>query len=95
MSTYKELENLMKAFASATRLEIIDYVQRGIVNTNEIAQKMSLHRSTIESHLKILIEANVLKKIQIKTTKGILTNTYVLQKNANILMATIKHLSKE
>ncbi|NHJ86351.1 MAG: ArsR family transcriptional regulator [Asgard group archaeon] len=95
MSDYKELEILMKAFASATRLEIIDYVQRGVVNTTEIAQKMNLHRSTIESHIKILVEANVLKKIQIKNTKGILTNTFILQKNANVLMATIKHLSKE
>ncbi len=97
MSTmnYKKLETFMKAFASETRLEIIECIQLGIINPQDIALTLNKHRSTIDNHLRILIEADVVKKIQVKTKQGKIGITLVLQKNANVLMATIKHLAKE
>jgi len=97
MSTmdYSKLETLMKAFASATRLEIIECIQLGITNPGDIAIAINKHRSTVENHLRILLDADVVKKIQSKTKQGKISVTLVLQKNANVLMATIKHLAKE
>jgi DNA-binding transcriptional ArsR family regulator len=92
---YSKLEKLMKAFASAIRLEIIECIQMGITNPGDIAITINKHRSTVENHLRILLDAEVVKKIQTKSEKGKLGVTYVLQKNANVLMATIKHLAKE
>jgi len=85
----------MKAFASSTRLGIIDCIQLGITNPRDIAITIDKHRSTIENHLRILLEADVVKRVQTKNKKGLPSSTYVLQKNANVLMATIKHLAKE
>ncbi len=82
------------SFASATRLEILNYIQQGIGNPGEIARKMNRHRSTIESHLQVLVEADAVKKVPLSTKKGQTTVTYTLQKNANILLANIKHLMK-
>ncbi|MFW9924528.1 MAG: ArsR/SmtB family transcription factor [Candidatus Thorarchaeota archaeon] len=92
---YQELETLMKAFSSATRLQILDCLQRGINNSGKIAKELGLHRSTIEKHMKVLEEANVVKKIPSLTEKSQLTVIYSLQKNANVILATIKHLVKD
>ncbi|MGC9780934.1 MAG: ArsR family transcriptional regulator [Candidatus Heimdallarchaeota archaeon] len=51
----------MKGFASATRLELLNYIQQGIGNPGEITRKMNRHRSTIESHLQVLVEADAVK----------------------------------
>ncbi len=85
----------MKAFASSTRLGIIDCIQLGITNPGDIAITLDKHRSTVENHLRILLDADVVKRVKTKSKKGILGSTYILQKNANVLMATIKHLAKE
>ena len=95
MLDFSKLEKLMKAFASSTRLEIIDCIQLGITNPRDIAITINKHRSTVENHLRILLGADVVKKVQTKSKKGLPGSTYVLQKNANVLMATIKHLAKE
>jgi len=95
MLDFSKLEKLMKAFASSTRLEIIDCIQLGISNPGDIAITINKHRSTVENHLRILLGADVVKKVQTKSKKGLPGSTYVLQKNANVLMATIKHLAKE
>ena len=95
MSEYKKLEKIMKAFASAIRLEILTYIQQGIGSPNEIANKINRPRSTIENHLNVLVEADAVKKIPMKNKQGQLTVTYTIQKNANILLANIKHLLKE
>ena len=84
----------MKAFASSTRLEILECIQMGISNPGDIAVTINKHRSTIETHLRTLLEADVVKRVQSKSKKRT-SVTYVLQKNANVLMATIKHLAKE
>ena len=92
---FSKLEKLMKAFASSTRLGIIDCIQLGITNPGDIAITLDKHRSTVENHFRILLDADVVKRIKTKSKKGILGSTYILQKNANVLMATIKHLAKE
>ena len=92
---FSKLEKLMKAFASSTRLGIIDCIQLGITNPGDIAITLDKHSSTVENHFRILLDADVVKRIKTKSKKGILGSTYILQKNANVLIATIKHLAKE
>ncbi|MHA1245006.1 MAG: ArsR/SmtB family transcription factor [Candidatus Heimdallarchaeota archaeon] len=84
----------MKALASQTRLEILDHIQRGITNAGEIALSMDRHRSSIDRHLRILADANVVKKIPAKTKQGKIVAIYTLEKNANVMIATLKHLAK-
>jgi len=62
MTDYNKLEQIMKAFASQTRLEMLDHIQRGLTNAGDIAMNMNRHRSSIDRHLRILAEANVVKK---------------------------------
>ncbi|MHA1737058.1 MAG: ArsR/SmtB family transcription factor [Candidatus Heimdallarchaeota archaeon] len=84
----------MKALASQTRLEILDHIQRGITSAGEIALSMDRHRSSIHRHLRILADANVVKKIPAKTKQGKIVAIYTLEKNANVMIATLKHLAK-
>lgn len=93
MSDFSKIEILLKAFASTSRLEIIDCIQKGITNPGEIALELNKHRSTINKHLKILVEAEVVKRVDISVKEDTTsTISYVLHKNANVLLATIKHL---
>ncbi|HUU77749.1 MAG TPA: ArsR family transcriptional regulator [candidate division Zixibacteria bacterium] len=91
MSDFSKVEILLKAFASTSRLEIIDCIQKGITKPGEIALKLNKHRSTIDKHLKILVEADVVKRVVNPIIEDT-TISYVLHKNANVLLATIKHL---
>lgn len=94
MSDYVKMEQIMKAFASQTRLEILDHIQRGITSAGDIAMKMDRHRSSIDRHLRILADVNVVKKVLAKTKKGNAVTIYTLEKNANVMIATLKHLAK-
>ena len=94
MRDYIKMEQIMKALASQTRLEILDHIQRGITNAGEIALSMDRHRSSIDRHLRILTDANVVKKIPGKTKQGKIVAIYTLEKNANVMIATLKHLAK-
>ena len=94
MNDYNKMEQIMKAFASETRLEILDNIQRGITNTGEIALSMNRHRSSIDRQLRILSDANVIKKVLTKTQKGYSITIFTLEKNANVMLATLKHLAK-
>ncbi len=88
------MEKLLKAFSSATRLEILDCIQQGLNSFDVIVEKMDKHRSTINNHLKILTDAGVIKKIQFINKQNQKLTTYALEKKANVLLATIKHLMK-
>jgi len=94
MNDYNKMEQIMKAFASETRLEILDHIQRGITNAGEIALSMNRHRSSIDRQLRILSDANVIKKVLTKTQKGYSITIFTLEKNANVMLATLKHLAK-
>jgi predicted transcriptional regulator len=87
------MEQIMKAYASQARLEILDHIQRGITNVSDIALSMGRHRSSIDRHLKILVDANIVKKVQAKSKQGKIVSIYTLEKNANVMLATLKHLT--
>ena len=95
MNNYQRMERIVKALASEIRLEIIDLIQKGIASAGEIAEKVDRHRSSIDRHLKILADANIIKKVATKTEQERKIIVYALQKNANVLLATLKHLAKE
>jgi DNA-binding transcriptional ArsR family regulator len=95
MNDYQEMEKITKALASEIRIQILDLIQNGINSAVEIADKINRHRSSIDRHLKILAEANIIKKVATKTEQEKIVIVYALKKNANVLLATLKHLAKE
>lgn len=95
LDEYKKIAKIMKAFASATRLEILYCIQAGINNPGLIANKMGKHRSTIENHIRTLTDANVISKVSTNSDETNISVNYVLRKNANVILATVKHLLHE
>ena len=53
----------VNAFASRSRLRILECMQQGISNPGEIARKLKRHRSTIEKHLRVLLRADMMEKV--------------------------------
>jgi len=92
---HMQTETVLKALASRARLEILECIQKGISNPGEIAGKLSRHRSTIEKHLRVLLTANVVRKVPSLTNHGHLTIRYNLKGNVKELLATIEKLCQE
>lgn len=92
MSGYEKTEKILKAFASRSRLQILECIQQGISNPGEIARKLNRHRSTIEKHLRVLLAAGIVEKVPSLTRAGQLTIRYGIQERANKLVVTIKDI---
>ena len=68
----------------------------GIVDILDIAEKMEKHRSTISQHMSILENANLVRKIEASSESNRRSKySYALQKNATIILATVKHIIKD
>ena len=83
MSSYEKTEQLLKAFADKSRLQILDCIRKGVANPGDIAKKLSRHRSTIEKHLRVLLKAGIVEKVPSLSTKGQLSIRYAIRENAN------------
>jgi DNA-binding transcriptional ArsR family regulator len=90
MSGYEKTERLLKALADKSRLQILDYIQKGISNPGEIAKKLNRHRSTVEKHLKVLLKANVVEKVPSLTKSGQLAIRYKIRESANELLSKVQ-----
>lgn len=62
MSSDEKLIKILKALSSSPRLEILDYLKHGAASPIEVARDLKRNPSTIEQHLKILFEAEVIRK---------------------------------
>ncbi|NWG10273.1 winged helix-turn-helix transcriptional regulator [Candidatus Bathyarchaeota archaeon] len=90
MSDYNKREKLLKALAEKSRLQILDCIQKGIANPGNIAKKLDRNRSTVEKHLKVLLNANIVEKVPSLTKEGYLCICYKIRDNANELLSRIQ-----
>jgi DNA-binding transcriptional ArsR family regulator len=82
MSEYDKREKLLKALADKSRLQILDCIQKGILNPGDIAKKLDRHRSTVEKHLRVLLNANIVEKVPSLTKGGHLCVYYKIRDSA-------------
>jgi DNA-binding transcriptional ArsR family regulator len=90
MSSYEKIEKLLKAFADKSRLQILEFIQKGVDNPGEIAKKLGRHRSTVEKHLRVLSAAKVVEKVPSLNKKGQLAIRYRITDNANELLGKVQ-----
>jgi len=90
VSSHENTEELLKALANKSRLQVLECIQKEISNPGEIAKKLNRHRSTIEKHLRVLLTANIVEKVPSLTKSGQLSIRYKIRGNANQLLVTVK-----
>ena len=90
ISGHEKTEKILKALASKTRLQILEYVRKGVSDPNEIARRLKRHRSTTEQHLRILLEAKIIQKVTSSSKDEQPTIRYGIRENANELLVTIQ-----
>lgn len=62
MKTSAELKaNILFALAHPNRLRIVEYLQKDVHCNCELAPELDLEQSNLSRHLKILVEAGILK----------------------------------
>lgn len=61
---HEDLIHVMKAFGDKTRMRIIKYMYRNPVNTQELAIKLDISEAGVSKHLKVLFNANIIKKMR-------------------------------
>ena len=59
--TYKTYADIFKALSDETRLRIVDMLSCCELSACDILQSFSLSQSTLSYHMKILVEAGVVK----------------------------------
>lgn len=74
MIDFERTKKLLKPLAYDSRLRILNWINSEISNPAEIAKKLGRHRSTIEEHLRVLFEANIVEKLPSLTKSGWLSN---------------------
>jgi DNA-binding transcriptional ArsR family regulator len=95
MSEFTFLAKVFSALGNKRRLEILENIKNGISNPGEIALRMTLPRSTIEKHLRVLLNAKVVEKVPGLTSKGSLRVYYrTHEKVVNLIQNTKKILEE-
>ena len=94
MRDYISEERLFSALASSIRLEILDTISNGFANHGEIAEKLNLHRSSIEKHLHILVVAGIIEKEPSLNKKGQLSVKYRTKANLSELLSVANGIIK-
>ncbi|MGA9388268.1 MAG: winged helix-turn-helix domain-containing protein [Candidatus Bathyarchaeia archaeon] len=74
MIDFERTKKLLKPLTYDSRLRILNWINSEISNPAEIAKKLGRHRSTIEHHLRVLFEANIVEKLPSLTRSGQLSN---------------------
>lgn len=92
MSEYEKTEKILKALASKSRLQILECIRKGVSNPGEIARNLKRHRSTIEKHLRVLLEAKIVEKVPSLSKGGQLMIRYKIRDNAKELLARIREV---
>lgn len=80
---------LQNALVDRSHLQILECIQRDVSNPGDIARKLERHRSTVEKHLRVLLNVGIVQKMPSLTEKGQLAIRYKIQENANRLLASI------
>jgi DNA-binding transcriptional ArsR family regulator len=90
MSSLQKMETILKALADKSRLQMLDCIRRGITNPGEISRELNRHRSTVEKHLRVLLNAGIVQKVPSLTEQGQLSIRYKLTASAEELLTRIR-----
>lgn len=82
----KQLAAFFSALGSEKRLDIVENIDKGISNPGELAKKMNVGRSTIEKHIRVLVEGEILEKNPGLSSEGQLRVYYKLRENIRKLL---------
>ena len=95
MSDYEKTIRVLKALSSKPRIQILECVQKGITNPAEIAKALRRDRSTVEQHLRVLLEAKIIEKVPSMSKEGQVFTQYNMRSNANEFLSRIHDLIKD
>jgi DNA-binding transcriptional ArsR family regulator len=95
MNDYEKTEKLLKALADKSRLQILECIQSDVSNPGEMAKKLNRHRSTIEKHLRVLLQARIVEKVPSLTKGGQLSVRYKVRDGARELLSTIQEVFRK
>lgn len=70
---------LFKAFGSEPRLQILGVIERGIKNPGKIGRELTMPRSTVEKHLRILLKAGIVRKVPVLNELDRISVSYELE----------------
>lgn len=94
MSEYEKTEKILKALACKSRLQILDYIRKGVSNPGEMAGKLKRHRSTIEKHLRVLLAVKIVEKVPSLSKGGQLMIRYKIRDDSKKLLMRIQEVSQ-
>ncbi len=92
MSFQTQIAQVFSGLGNERRLQIIESIEKGISNPGEISHKMGLPRSTIEKHIRILVDAGLVEKLPGLTIEGRLRIYYSTTKIAKTLLETARKI---
>ena len=90
MENLEKVERLLKAVGDRSRLQILECIRNGNDNPGQMARNLHRHRSTIEKHLRVLLQAGLVEKTPSLTDQGHLSIRYKLTRNASVLLASLE-----
>ena len=95
MSDFEKIEQLLKALADKSRLQILDLIEDDVSNPGDIARKLQRHRSTVEKHLRVLLKARIVEKVPSLTKDGHLSIKYKISDDASQLLTAVNNACRK
>ncbi len=89
--TYKTYADIFKALSDETRLRIVDMLSCSELSACDILQSFSLSQSTLSYHMKILVEAGVVKSRR----EGLWTRYSINEERFDELLRFLPQLFRE
>ncbi|MBD3191584.1 MAG: helix-turn-helix domain-containing protein [Candidatus Heimdallarchaeota archaeon] len=90
MVTNQQLAAFFSALGNERRLKIIENIEKGISNPGQLSKKMDTARSTIEKHIRVLVEGGVLEKDPGLNPEGQLRVYYKVRENVRKLLEMVR-----
>jgi DNA-binding transcriptional ArsR family regulator len=95
MTDREKTVRFLKALADRSRLRILDCIRKEVANPGDIARKLGRHRSTVEKHLRVLLNAGIVEKVPSLSKAGQLSIRYKIRDSATELLKTVLDASRE
>lgn len=90
MVTNQQLAAFFSALGNERRLKIVENIEKGISNPGQLSKKMDIARSTIEKHIRVLVEGGVLEKDPGLNPEGQLRVYYKVREKACKLLEMVR-----
>lgn len=85
---------IMKALASKPRIQLLEFIQKGLTHPDEMARALDRGRQTIEQHLEVLRKAGIIEKAP-STQQGKPTFRYTIPEKAGRFLTDIQELLRD